>query len=151
MGQRVIWSCMSKDVTQWVKDCQTCSRAKVTRQPAAALQPIPVPRQWFSHIHMDIVVSREGFHYLFTIINRSPGQHRDGDLQRRPHRPVGGLLRRPGLPHVRPRRAVHLHAVGMPLQRHHNTTTAYHPQSNGMVETHRWLKDALKVRMAAAN
>jgi len=39
----------------------------------------------------------------------------------------------------------------MPLQRHHNTTTAYHPQSNGMVETHRWLKDALKVRMAAAN
>jgi IS30 family transposase len=71
MGQRVIWSCMSKDVTQWVKDCQTCSRAKVTRQPAAALQPIPVPRQWFSHIHMDIVVSREGFHYLFTIIGRS--------------------------------------------------------------------------------
>ena len=30
MGQRVTWSCMNKDVTQWVKDCQTCSRAKVT-------------------------------------------------------------------------------------------------------------------------
>ena len=35
---------------------------------------------------------------------------------------------------------------------HHNTTTAYHPQSNGMVErAHRWLKDALKSCMAAAD
>jgi hypothetical protein len=66
---------MNRDVKQWVKDCQTCSRAKVTRQPAAALQPIPVPRQRFSHIHVDIVgplpVSKEGFRYLFTIIDRS--------------------------------------------------------------------------------
>ena len=56
-GQRVTWSCMNKDVTQWVKDCQTCSRTKVIRQPAATLQPIPVPRQRFSHIHVDIVGS----------------------------------------------------------------------------------------------
>jgi len=35
---------------------------------------------------------------------------------------------------------------------HHNTTTAYHPQSNGMVErAHRRLKDALKARLAAAD
>ncbi len=42
---------------------------------AAVVQPIPVPRQRFSHIHVDIVgplpVSREGFRYLFTIIDRS--------------------------------------------------------------------------------
>ena len=36
MNQRVVWACMSKDVTEWVKDCQACSRAKVTSQPAAA-------------------------------------------------------------------------------------------------------------------
>jgi len=75
MNQRVVWSCMSKDVTKWVKDCQSCSRAKVTSQPPAAVQPIPVPQQQFSHIHMDIVgplpVSREGFRYLFAIIDRS--------------------------------------------------------------------------------
>ena len=34
----------------------------------------------------------------------------------------------------------------------HNQTTAYHPQSNGMVERfHRCLKDALRARSAAAN
>ena len=34
---------------------------------------------------------------------------------------------------------------------HHGTTTAYHPQCNGMVErTHRQLKDALKACLAAA-
>ncbi len=75
MNQRVMWACMSKDVTEWVKDCQACSRAKVTSQPAAAVQPIPVPQQRFSHIHVDFVgpltVSKEGFRYLFTIIDRS--------------------------------------------------------------------------------
>jgi transposase InsO family protein len=39
------------------------------------VQPIPVPQQQFSHIHVHIVgplpVSREGFRYLFTIIDRS--------------------------------------------------------------------------------
>jgi len=36
MNQRVVWACMSKDLTEGVKDCQACSRAKVTSQP---LQP----------------------------------------------------------------------------------------------------------------
>ena len=75
MKRRVVWSCMSRGVTQWVKDSQSCARAKVTSQPAAAVQPIPVPQQRFSHIHVDILgplpVSKEGFRYLFTIINRS--------------------------------------------------------------------------------
>ena len=45
MNQRVVWSCMSKGVTKWVKDCQACSRAKVTSQPAAAVQSIPAPTE----------------------------------------------------------------------------------------------------------
>ena len=40
----------------------------------------------------------------------------------------------------------------MSLAPQHNTTTAYHPQRNGMVErAHQGLEDALKARMAAAN
>ena len=38
-------------------------------------QPIPVPTQRFSHIHVDFVgplpTSREGFRYIFTIIDRT--------------------------------------------------------------------------------
>ena len=62
-----------RDINNWVKDCQTCSRAKVARQPATAIHPIPVPQQRFYHIHVDLVdplpVSKEGFRYLFTILD----------------------------------------------------------------------------------
>jgi len=65
---------MNKDMTEWVKNCQSCARAKVTSQPATAVQPIPVPQQRFSHILLDMVgplpVSKEGFWYLFNIIDR---------------------------------------------------------------------------------
>jgi hypothetical protein len=75
MRDRVVWTRMHKDINQWVADCQECARSKVTRQPAAVVQPIPVPQQWYSHIHVDIVgplpVSRDGYRYLFTIIDRS--------------------------------------------------------------------------------
>jgi len=167
MGQRVTWSCMNRDVKQWVKDCQTCSRAKVTRQPAAALQPIPVPQQRFSHIHVDIVgplpVSREGFRYLFTIIDRSsrlleavPIANVETETCR--DALISQWVARFGVPArlTSDQGAQFTSALWARLcdviGTHHNTTTAYHPQSNGMVErAHRRLKEALKARMAAAD
>jgi transposase InsO family protein len=75
MGASVVWQAMKSDVQKWVGDYQECSRAKVVCQPGAAQQPIPVPTQRFSHIHVDFVgplpTSREGFWYIFTIINRT--------------------------------------------------------------------------------
>jgi len=50
MGNRVTWPYMKCDIARWVADCQECGRATVTRQPPAAVQPIPVPTQRFSHI-----------------------------------------------------------------------------------------------------
>jgi len=167
MGQRVTWSCMNKDVTQWVKDCQTCSRAKVIRQPAAALQPIPVPRQRFSHIHVDIVgplpVSREGFRYLFTIIDRSsrlleavPLANVETDTCR--DALISQWVARFGVPaHLTSDQGAQFTSALWArlcdvIGTHHNTTTAYHPQSNSLVERdHRRLKDAFKARMAAAD
>jgi cleavage and polyadenylation specificity factor subunit 1 len=55
MAARVVWRGMSSDITAWVRDCQHCQRAKVTAQPAAAVEPIPVPHRRFSHIHVDLV------------------------------------------------------------------------------------------------
>jgi len=73
MGSRATWPYMKRDINNWVADCQECGHAKVIRQPPAAVQPILVPTQRFSHIHIDFVgpltVSKEGFCYLFTIID----------------------------------------------------------------------------------
>jgi cleavage and polyadenylation specificity factor subunit 1 len=165
MNQRMVWTCMSKDLTDWVKDCKACSRAKVTSQPAAAVQPIQVPQQQFSHIHVDIVgplpVSKQGFRYLFTIIDRSSRMLeavpltnvktetcRDDLISQWVARfGVTALLTsNKGAQFTSTPWARTSDVIGT----HHNTTTAYHPQSNGMVErAQRRLKDALQARIAA--
>jgi len=139
----------------------------VTRQPASAVQPIPVPQQRFSHIHVDIVgplpVSREGFCYLFTLIDRSSRMLEAvplANIEKETYRdalisqwvaPFGvptHLTSNQGAQFTSALRAHLCNVIGT----HHNTTTAYHPQSNGMVKrAHRRLKDALKACMAPAD
>ena len=141
---------MSKDLTQWVKDCQACSRAKVTKQPAAAVQPIPVPQQRFSHIHVDIVgalpVSREGFRYLFTFIDRSSRM-----LEAVPLANIETETCRDALINqwvacfsvsahlMSDQGAQFTSALWVRLcdiiGTHHNTTTAYHPQSRDIIKS----------------
>jgi len=167
MKERVIWPAMAKDITAWARDCQACSRAKVTRQPAAAVQPIPVPRQRFSHIHVDLVgplpTSREGYRYLFTIIDRTSRWLEavplaTMDAEACADALINTWVARYGVPAAvtsdqgtQFTSALWGHACKA-LGTQHNTTTAYHPQSNGMVErVHRQLKEALKARLATAD
>ena len=69
----VVWRGMASDLAAWCRSCQACQRAKVTKQPAAVVQPIPIPQRRFSHVHMDLVgplpASADGFIYIFTIID----------------------------------------------------------------------------------
>ncbi len=78
VSSRFVWRGCAADVAGWCRDCQTCQRGKVTRQPAAATQSIRVPERRFTHLHVDLVgllpTSAEGFKYLFTIIGRWLGQ-----------------------------------------------------------------------------
>jgi cleavage and polyadenylation specificity factor subunit 1 len=150
---------MNKDITAWVADCQEWARSKVTQQPAAALQPIPVPRQRFSHIHVDIVgllpVSKEGFRYLFTIIDRSSRMLEAVPLVRIDtivcrDALIRNWICRFGVPaHITSDQGAQFTSTLWSstcevIGAHHNTTTAYHPKSNGMVERpHRRLKEAL--------
>ncbi len=55
MSARVIWRGMSSDIAAWCRDCQQCARGKASPQPAAPIQPIPVPERRFTHVHVDIV------------------------------------------------------------------------------------------------
>jgi hypothetical protein len=65
---------MQKDIAAWCRDCVSCQRAKVTKQPRAPVQPIPIPPRRFSHVHVDLVgplpVSEDGFIYLMTMMDR---------------------------------------------------------------------------------
>jgi transposase InsO family protein len=57
------------------QDCQWCQRGKIHKQPAAPLHAIPVPALKFSHVHVGLVgplpASSDGHVYLLTIIDRS--------------------------------------------------------------------------------
>jgi hypothetical protein len=55
ISHQFLWKGMRTDIANWCKDCQACHRSKTTRQPAAAVQPNPVPSRQFSHVHMDLV------------------------------------------------------------------------------------------------
>ena len=157
---------MAADTTRWCRDCQFCQRAKVSRQPKAAVQPIPVPARRFSHLHVDLVgplpCSSEGFNHLLTVIDRSSRWLEAIPLNSTTAMAVAdafiaGWVARFGVPdHITSDRGPQFTSeVWSVLTRRlgccHHLTTAYHPQANGMVErAHRQLKEALKARCAGA-
>ena len=55
MSARWVWVGMAADIARWCHDCQHCQRAKVTKQPRAAIQHIPIPTRRFSHVHINLV------------------------------------------------------------------------------------------------
>ena len=167
IAARVVWRGLATDVTAWCRDCQHCQRAKVTRQPKAALQEIKIPARRFSHIHVDIVgplpVSARGFSHVFTMVDRSTRWVEAVPLlSTSTEACVEAVLTcwvaRFGVPALLTSdRGVQFtsavwsalcHRLGIS----HITTTAYHPQANGMVERfHRQLKNSLRARLAASS
>ena len=75
MSARWIWAGMAADIARWCCNCQQCQRAKVTKQPRAAVQHIPIPTRRFSHVHIDLVgplpPSSDRFSHIFTMVDRS--------------------------------------------------------------------------------
>ena len=167
MSARWVWAGMAADVTRWCQDCQFCQRAKVTKQPRAAVQAIPIPTRRFSHIHIDLVVplprSPEGANHLFTMMDRSSRWLEaipltSTDTATITAAFVSGWVARFGVPdHLTLDRGPQFcSALWLELSRRwgitHHLTTAYHPQANGMVErAHRQLKGALRARTAAGD
>ena len=76
VAARFVWPDLAAYVVAWCKEyCAACNRAKVTRQPTTTVEKMAIPAARFSHMHVDIVgpppLSREGYTYLLTMINRS--------------------------------------------------------------------------------
>jgi transposase InsO family protein len=166
ISSRYLWPNLAGDVAAWCRDCQHCQRAKVTKQPAAPVQPIPVPTTRFSHIHVDIVgplpCSADNFSYILTAVDRSTRWAEAFPLRSTTAADcaaafTAGWVSRFGVPaHITSDRGVQFTsafwaAVMGRLGIKHVMTTAFHPQSNGAVERfHRRLKDSLRARLAGA-
>ena len=157
---RYVWKQCATDITAWCKDCQQCARGKVTKQEEAPVEPIDVPATPFTHVHVDLVgplsPSSKGHTYLMTMIDRTTRWPEVVPLSNVTAQLVADTfaetwVSRFGVPSMvtTDRGAQFTGATWACLCRRlgiqHVTTTAYHPQSNGMVERlHRHLKEALR-------
>jgi transposase InsO family protein len=164
ISARVVWPHMAADIGAWYRECQLCQHAKVTKHALAVISPIPVPNRRFSHLHADLVghlrASREGFKYILTVVDRSSRwleavPLKDMEASTCLSAFLHHWVSRFGVPLIvttdrgRQFSSATWAAACQRLGIQHVMTTAYHPQSNRMVErTHRQLKNALRLRLA---
>jgi Integrase zinc binding domain/Integrase core domain len=162
-----LWSKMNADIGQWCRDCVSCSRALVMRQPHVPPQPMELPQRRFAHLHVDLVgplpCSAAGNTYLFTVMDRST-KWMDALLMRDITAAscaevfFSGWIARYGIPDIvtsdlgRQFVSEVWQSVCRRFNICHKLTTAYHPQANRMLEWfHRQLKEALRARAAGSD
>ena len=161
ISRSFIWPGLTTDITKWVKTCQPCSKNKIISHNKAIIQNFPVPKARFMHVHVDIIgpfPQIDGFKYILTSIDRYsrfPAAHPMKDMTA--DSCVTAFL------------ASWVQYFGSPttvttdrgkmflsnrwkqmlkdLGAAQSLTTAYHPQSNGLVERlHRTLKSSLRAQ-----
>ena len=149
----------------WEENCEDCQAAKITRHNKAPLQTFQVPSQKFQHIYVDLVgplTPSHGYNYLFSVVDRFFRWAEAFPLMESSARACGealihGWVSRFGVPaKISSDRGAqftsHLDAMANCLGTTLHHTTAYHPQSNGLVECfHRNLKEAFRASLDTPN
>ena len=165
ISQRFVWHDLKRDVAKWARQCLDCQRVKVHRHMCPSLDHLPVPEGHFRHVYVDLVghlPPSEGHTYLLTAVDRFSRWPEAFPLRSTDAATVAqafnlGWVSRFGIPEViisdrGPQFVSSLwdemaKTLGTSLHR----TSAYHPQSNGMVERlHRQLKASLTARLKDA-
>ena len=160
--ERFVWHRMKADITAWCKECHACQASKVQTHVQSPVQQIPVPDTPFTQVHVDIVGPwpiSQGFSYLLTVIDRHSRWPEAFPLRgitadECAHAFTQGWVARYGVPtdiitdRGRQFTSSIWHHMAASLGASCICTTAYHPQSNGMVERmHRSLKASLRARL----
>lgn len=162
MQQRYFWPSMNTDVGTWTKTCISCQRAKVQRHSQAETSSFAACDR-FHHLHVDIVgpltTSECGHRYLLTMIDRTTRWPEAIPMKEISSEVVARNLyqhwiTRFGCPQTittdqgRQFESQLFRALSHLLGAEKTRTTAYHPQSNGIVERwHRSLKASLMARL----
>ena len=166
VANKFVWNGLQKQVGTWAKQCIACQSSKVQAHIKAPLEKFSVPHSRFDHIHVDLVgplPPSNGFTHLLTVIDgfsRWPEAIplNNTDSSSCAQALVFHWIARFGVPldlssDRGPQFTSQLRTSISRLlgtQLHH--TTAYHPQSNGLVERfHRHLKSALRARLTGPN
>jgi cleavage and polyadenylation specificity factor subunit 1 len=157
------WPKMAKQVRLFTQHCVPCQMAKVATHVQLAPASIPVPQRRFEHLHVDLVgplPTSSGYSYLFTVIDRTTRWPEAIPLSgisaaECASALFSGWIQRFGVPaYITSDRGAQFTSslwasLCELLSISHITTTAYHPQSNGLVErSHRRLKDSLRAMLA---
>ena len=164
ISSRYCWAGLAKDVNGWARECVSCQQAKVTRHVSLPPAAFLIPSRRFQHLHVDLVgplPPSQGNTFIFTIIDRTSRWVEAVPLPSTSAAACATALCsawvcRFGVPDslTSDRGPQFTSAVWAALcgflGTDHSPTTAYHPQSNGMVERwHRRLKDTLRARGAS--
>ena len=158
---RFVWPGINTDVRRWTRSCIQCQRAKIYRHSTTPLSSFSTPDVRFSVVHVDIVgplPPSHGYTYLLTCVDRYTRWPEAIPITSITAESVAqafttGWISRFGVPATvitdRGRQfesqlwTNFTSLLGIKRSR----TTAYHPQTNGMVERfHRQLKAALKAQ-----
>lgn len=157
-----VWKDMRAYITNFVRTCFGCQTAKIQRHTRHPVRDFQQSTTRFNELHADIVgplPDSQGFRYLFTVIDRATRWFEavpmnDITSQTCAEALISGWISRYGCPAAivtdrgRQFEAGLWNQVAKAFGFATPKTTAYHPQSNGMVERlHRSLKASLMARL----
>ena len=157
VSEKFVWPSLRADVTKWARECLHCQRAKVLRHVAPPIGDFQVPNKRFEHLNLDLVTltPSNGYKYLLTIVDRFSRWPvaipiKDMTVETILDAFAHGWVATFGVPSsiTTDRGSQFLSAAWAQLMNmwgiKAHTTTAYHPEANGLVERlHRRLREAL--------
>ena len=164
--EKYLWDSISSDVRIWSTTCIPCQTSKITRHTESGIGKFHQPDRRFGHIHVDIVgplPTSQGARYIFSIIDRSTRWPEaipipDASTDTCVAALIDVWIARFGIPDqiTSDRGSVFTselwNRVSQRLGISANTTTAYNPEANGIVERfHRSLKASLMSRCSSDN
>ena len=158
---RFVWPDINADVCRWARSCIQYQRAKVHKHTVTPQSKFPVPDARFDVVHIDLVgplPPSKGFTYILTCIDRFTRWPEaipltSSSTEEIAQALLNGWIARFGVPSKivtdrgRQFESNLWNSLMSLLGTKRARTTAYHPQSNGMIERfHRQLKTALKAQ-----